>query len=158
MLALSALALPAGAGGLDFSPRAVAACLEAGGGRDCIGASAEACMEATEGGYSTVVMNGCLAAEHEWWDAELNARYGELQARARRIDAQPQPEGMPPRPSDAQALRDMQRAWIAFRDAGCQYDALQWFGGTGASTAYLACQMRMTGEQALTLRGLLGEG
>lgn len=157
-LALAALAFPAGAEGLNFSPRAVETCLEAGGGRECIAASAEACMEATEGGYSTAGMNGCLAAAHEWWDGELNARYAELQARARDIDAQEPIEGMRPRPSDVQALRDMQRAWIAFRDASCQYDALQWFGGTGASTTYLACLMRMTGEQALTLRRLLGEG
>ncbi|KPQ06545.1 MAG: hypothetical protein HLUCCA12_09685 [Rhodobacteraceae bacterium HLUCCA12] len=150
--------LGAVAEGLKFSPRSVESCLDQGGWRDCIGAAANACMEATEGGYATPVIAGCLSAEHEWWDSELNARYSELQDRARDIDAEPAIEGMPPRPSEAEALREMQRAWIAYRDATCRYEELQWWGGTGASGAYIGCLMRLTGEQALTLRSYLAEG
>ena len=157
-MAVTWLAVPAHAQGMQFSPAPVAACVDQGGGYECIGAAAEACMDATEGGYSTAVMNGCLEAEYEWWDADLNARYRALQARARSTDTQPPIDGLGQRPSESDALRDMQRAWIAFRDASCSYAALQWFGGTGASTAYLACLMRMTGEQALVLRGHLQEG
>lgn len=115
-------------------------------------------MEATEGGYSTPVMAGCLDAEREYWDAQLNAAYGDLRARAQQFDADPPIDGMPPRPSSMDALRDMQRAWIAYRDASCRYEELQWWGGTGASGANIGCQMRLTGEQALTLRSYLAEG
>lgn len=115
-------------------------------------------MEETEGGYTTPGMAGCLDAEREYWDGELNAAYGELRARAQQFDADPPIEGLPPRPSSVDALRDMQRAWIAFRDASCRYEQLQWWGGTGASGAYTGCLMRLTGEQALTLRSYLAEG
>ena len=157
-LGLAALAFPAAAEGLKFSPRAVETCIAQGGWRDCIGTAANACMEETEGGYTTPGMAGCLDAEREYWDGELNAAYGELRARAQQFDADPPIEGLPPRPSSVDALRDMQRAWIAFRDASCRYEQLQWWGGTGASGAYTGCLMRLTGEQALTLRSYLAEG
>jgi len=54
-------------------------------------------------------------------------------------------------PAQAEALRDMQRAWIAFRDATCTYEASQWSGGTGQGPAYEGCVMRMTAEQTLYL-------
>ena len=57
----------------------------------------------------------------------------------------------PELPKQAEALRDMQRAWITFRDAACDYERSQWGGGTGGGPATLACLMRMTGEQALLL-------
>jgi len=157
-LGLVALAFPAAAEGLKFSPRAVETCLEQGGGNECIGLAAQACMEETEGGYSTPVIGGCLDAERAFWDDLLNTAYGELRVRSQEIDAQEPYEGLPPRPSDIDALRDMQRAWIAYRDASCRYEELQWWGGTGASGAYIGCLMRMTGEQTLTLRSYLAEG
>lgn len=157
-LGFVALAFPAAAEGLKFSPRVVETCLEQDGWRDCIGSAAQACMEESESGYTTPGIQGCLSAEYEWWDAELNARYRELQAHAQIVDAEAPIEGLPPRPSDADALRDMQRAWIAYRDATCRYEELQWWGGTGASGAYVGCLMRLTGEQALTLRSYLAEG
>lgn len=158
VLVLAAMTVPAAAEELKFAPDVISACLEAGGRRDCIGLAAHRCMEESEGGYSTPVTAWCFAAERDWWDAELNARYADLQARARVIDAQAPVEGLPPRPSDIDALRDMQRAWIAFRDTSCHYEELQWWGGTGASGTRIYCQMRLTGEQALTLRSYLNEG
>jgi len=145
--------------GLRFDPSHAQNCLADGGWRDCIGVAAQRCMEFTEGGYSTQGMSGCLAAEHAWWDGELNALYQELRARERAGDADWQPiPGMLPRPSGADALRDMQRAWIVFRDATCRYEELQWWGGTGASGAMNGCLMRVTAEQVLALRGYLAEG
>lgn len=159
-LAMVSLLLPgaAVAENLNFSPRAVNDCLEGGGWRDCIGTAAQACMEDTEGGYSTPGMAACLDAERAWWDGLLNTAYGELRERARTIDAEEPIPGMAPRPSDETALRDMQRAWIAWRDASCTFEAQQWWGGTGASGVYVGCLMRLTGEQALHLRSLLAEG
>ena len=45
----------------------------------------------------------------------------------------------------------MQRAWIGWRDATCDYERAQWGGGTGGGPATVACLMRLTGEQALYL-------
>lgn len=157
----SILALPDAAWGqgVRFDARQIQSCLDRGEGRACIGAAAEACMEATPGGYSTVGMGGCTAAEEAWWDAELNAAYQALRTRERRADTDWQPiPGMLPRPSGADTLRDVQRAWIGWRDATCQYEELQWWGGTGASLAGASCRMRLTGEQALTLRAYLADG
>lgn len=152
-------ALPATAQELRFDPAPLAACLADGGGRDCIGAAAETCMAATEGGYSTAGMVGCLAAEHDWWDDALNAAYRDLRAREQAIDARPEPQpGAGPRPSGADAIRDVQRAWIAWRDATCRYEHMQWWGGTGAAVAANACLLQRTAEQTLMLKGYLADG
>jgi len=178
-LALLALAgLPAAAPaaaqeGLRFDAAPLLACLAAAGpgagdaakgdgaatdgaARACIGLAAEACMAATEGGWSTIGMVGCVSAEHDWWDADLNTTYRDLRARERQGDADwPQTPGILPRPSGADALRDMQRAWIAWRDATCLYEELDWWGGTGAALIGASCRLQLTAEQALRLRGYL---
>ena len=43
----------------------------------------------------------------------------------------------------ADSLRDMQRAWITFRDAKCDWETVQWGGGTGAGPARLSCLMHI---------------
>ena len=142
---------------VDFSPSFTNDCISGGGGTECIGASANACMEATEGGFSTAGMNGCLDMEFAFWDAELNRAYQSLMEFEEAIDTQ-SAKSEPDRPSGAQALRDMQRSWIAYRDATCNYEILQWYGGTGASPAWLSCTMRLTGQQAMYLSDMLVQG
>ena len=164
-LVLSLLAAPAAAqsvkddGRLRFDGGLIQSCLDGGGWRDCIGVAANACIEATPGGYSTVGMTGCTMAEEAWWDARLNAEYRALMAREEQGDADWQPiPGLLPRPSGAEALRTAQRAWIAWRDATCTYEELQWWGGTGASGAGAGCRMRLTAEQVLMLMSYQAEG
>jgi len=146
-----ALASSTAAQDLSYSNRATEECLSgsASGAEmsDCIGASATACMEDTPGGFSTVGMGGCIDRELSYWDARLNDVYGEVRAEARELDR----DKFKGAPSQADALRDMQRAWIAFRDATCAYEASQWGGGTGAGPAFLGCLMRLSGEQTLYL-------
>jgi uncharacterized protein YecT (DUF1311 family) len=60
-------------------------------------------------------------------------------------------------PPPAVALREMQRAWIAWRDAACDYEVSQWGGGTGGGPAWSQCAMQMTGEQALALEERLAQ-
>ena len=144
-----------------FSPEATEACLAATGGSvwarmDCVGASAEVCIEDTEGGYSTVGMGACIWAEHEYWDARLNAAYGELLARPAEGDAENH-EYQPNLPSMEDALREMQRAWIPFRDATCAYERSLWGGGTGGGPAAADCLMQETARQALRLESILRE-
>ncbi len=141
------LGLPATAQEMAFTPDATEACLAGGGGEACIGASAQLCISAPDG-YSTVGMGYCLDAEREYWDARLNDTYQRLVAEEAARDAGAAP------PLVA-SLRAMQRAWIGFRDATCDYERAQWGGGTGQGPATAACLMRETARQAMRLEAWL---
>jgi uncharacterized protein YecT (DUF1311 family) len=140
--------------GLVFNPGATEACLAAADDmaaeRLCIGASATACMEATPGGYSTYGMGGCISRELDWWDARLNAAYRQAMAEAKQADRD---NGAGPNgpPLQAEALKAMQRAWIPFRDASCNWEYSKWGGGTGGGPASASCLMTLTAEQTLVL-------
>ncbi len=139
-----AVTLPVGAlaQDLSFSPQVTADCVSSGQPfEECIGAAAEDCME--RNGSATVVMSACYGAETDWWDARLNEIYSGVMAEAKgmvRVHGEHAP-------SQAEALRRMQRAWIAYRDETCSYEASLWGGGTGSGPAFNACLMRMTAEQ-----------
>ncbi|WP_149866415.1 lysozyme inhibitor LprI family protein [Tropicimonas marinistellae] len=123
----------------------------------CIGVAAEACMASNEMGYTTVGMGYCFDQELVFWDARLNAAYGPLMQREKAMDAEMTQLGATV-PSLAEALRGMQRAWIPYRDATCDYERAQWGNGTGGGPATLACLMDLTGRQALELERRLNDG
>jgi len=144
---------------LIFNMRQTLSCIEAAptgaAARACIGASANACMNATDMGSTTVGMGGCIDRELSYWDGRLNASYRALRARDRSEDAEF--AGAAGYVSQADALRDMQRAWIGWRDATCDYERAQWGGGSGGGPATLGCLMRLTAEQALYLETMMVE-
>ncbi|MFK7938934.1 MAG: lysozyme inhibitor LprI family protein [Roseovarius sp.] len=148
-LVLSCMILPAPAMAqtLSFDITPTAACVAQGVGQPCVGKAANQCMETSEGGYSTNGMSGCTAHELDWWDDRLNAVYTETQKRLTAADAEA-PSYAPPQ---RDALKDMQRAWIPFRDAKCEFVATEWMGGSGAGPATLWCLMDETARQALYL-------
>ena len=139
---------------MAFDPGPTEACLAAGTSDpvSCIGHAADACMLENPQGETTMGMGFCLSGEWEWWDARLNAAYGALMEKHVAGDAQMKAEGLEV-PSVAGALRDMQRAWIVWRDASCDYERAQWAGGTGGVPATAACFMQHTGVRALELEG-----
>ncbi len=162
-----ALVLSWGAGGapvraqeevLAFSMEATEACLADGAHpgtpAQCIGESARLCMERSDYGQTTVGITACLGHELEAWDRRLNAAYRALMAQERAADAELADLGSAA-PRAAVALREMQRAWIAWRDARCAYVAARWGGGTGAGPAAQECFMEETGRQALFLKRML---
>ncbi|SIN94298.1 lysozyme inhibitor LprI family protein [Vannielia litorea] len=155
ILVLLALASPAAAQELAFDPLLAEECEEQrpefAAREQCIGWAANACMENTEGGQSTAGMNGCLDAEWQYWDARLNQHYREAIARAKGFDVE-MATAQNGHLSAEETLRDMQRAWIVFRDAKCDYVRSQWSGGTGQGPAMLSCLMQETGRQALWLQ------
>jgi len=112
--------------------------------RQCIGIAANTCMDTNDGGYSTYGMGACLSQELDWWDGQLNYAYQELMAASRQADGLNGDYA----PSQAEALRDMQRAWITYRDAKCDFERTQWGGGTGGSPAALSCLMYETATQS----------
>ncbi len=147
------MAAPVAAQDFEFSTAAVEGCLAGlGSGEDaraCIGASANACM-ATDAGGTTVGMGACLSRELSYWDDRLNAAYGVAMAAARATDTEMADLGSAA-PHQAPALREMQRAWITFRDAKCDHARSLWGGGTGGGPATVDCLMQTTGAQALYL-------
>jgi len=151
---LTLLAAPVLAQDLQYTDRGTESCLEEaesyGAKIDCAGASAGQCMEDTPGGQSTVGMGGCLDRELSYWDGLLNSHYKVAMAQAKNLDAE-RPASMKDLPGAAAALREMQRAWIPFRDKACAYEASLWSGGTGQGPAALSCLMQQTAKQTLTL-------
>ncbi len=138
---------------LSYSSDATLDCLKDANGdaaQDaCIGTAANACMD-TADGSTTVGMGYCLSQELSLWDERLNSAFRALMALERADDAEMKEIGAHV-PRKVPALRNMQRAWIGFRDAACAYEYSQWGGGTGGGPASTACLLRLTGEQALEL-------
>jgi len=99
---------------------------------------ADPCIEKDGSNLGTA---DCYRIETVIWDAILNENYKELMAA---LDDKEQ----------AQKLKDMQRAWIAFRDTTCDF---YWFKIRGSMSVPMtaACQLRETARRALLLAFLI---
>lgn len=150
-LALLLLTLPAYAQDMAFditpSLECVAVAPDTNAAKLCIGEAASTCME-QEMGFTTLGMGFCLDAELSYWDGVLNDSFQTLRTMLRASDST-LPEYLA---KQADGLRDMQRAWITYRDTRCSFEASLMQGGTAGSTVYLGCAMQLTGEQALFLQ------
>jgi len=121
------------------------------GAMACAGRAAQDCIM-QENGETTLGMMQCFESEWNFWDDKLNAAYAQRLASAKTDDADM--ASMMASPMFlVDSLRDMQRAWITFRDATCTFERAQWMGGTGGGPASAACLMRETARQALKLEG-----
>ncbi len=159
LLASPALAQDAAPGGPRADTSLIEACLEnvsiaAEDGApfppsNCIGLAAKACMEQPDGS-STAGMVSCSTQELEYWDKVLNTAYQELVIQSKAVDANAA-EGQP---KQADRLRDMQRKWIAFRDASCAWEIGQFPGGSIQGPVSAQCDLRLTAAQALRLQDL----
>ncbi|MAR72918.1 MAG: hypothetical protein CME78_11915 [Halomonas sp.] len=119
---------------------------------DCVGLAADACQQ-TPGGATTLGIVDCLAQETRVWDELLNAQYQELRALMREQDEGNPDVGI----SRVDALREVQRAWITFRDAECGYAYARYQDGTIRSVVAAACRLEQTAQRALALKGILHE-
>jgi uncharacterized protein YecT (DUF1311 family) len=90
---------------------------------------------------TTVEMNVCGDAAFQEADKRLNAAYKEALKYVAESDLEAPYD---PKSWEA-ALRASQRAWVAFRDADCKGAVpMEWSGGTGTSSAVLACMTDKT--------------
>jgi uncharacterized protein YecT (DUF1311 family) len=90
------------------------------------------CSEQT----TTVEMNFCADEDFKASDAKLNAAYKRVLAQIADSDLEKPYD----RDSWEKAVRESQRAWVAFRDADCKGAVpMEWSGGTGATSAVLGC-------------------
>ena len=152
-LILCLMAAPLAAQDIDYDPTILSLCLENAENRtdraSCIGRGAAACTR-TDAGQFTVGLGYCYSSEWEDWDARLNAAYQQLIVQQREL-ADDTAAYNPNIPNALEVMRDMQRAWITYRDQACTWEAVQWSGGTGAGPASAACMMRLTAQQTLFL-------
>jgi uncharacterized protein YecT (DUF1311 family) len=95
----------------------------------------------TPEGSSTHGMADCFRVEWAIWDVLLNENYKNL---ATDLDEQ-----------QTTKLREMQRAWIAYRDTTCGFYYIK-IQGTMAIPMTAACEARETARRAMLLKFLSG--
>ncbi len=120
-----------------FAGVAEAGEVDAGGGvslLDCIGAASNVCQEEDP---STQGIVACNSREQSWWDEQLNDHYATLKA-----GLQADIFG---------SLQKAQRAWLAYRDANCDYQYQLWGDGTMRQVIGSYCWMEMTAQRAIDL-------
>ena len=98
-------------------------------------AKKEACAEP----QTQSEMNQCAIDEFKKADAELNKVFQQLLSKTDRQEK----------------LKAAQRAWIAFRDADCEYDAAEAEGGTMEPTLRYSCYATATKTRTNQLRASL---
>lgn len=119
--------------------------------RACIGLSADACADASVGGFNTRSMTACLKFEYDLFDDMLNAEYGIVHDLAQDLDKQDNGNSFDD-VSMVDRLVQMQRAWIAYRDATCAYEQRQFDGGTLGQLVHIDCLTQLTAEQTFRLQ------
>ncbi|WP_339113139.1 lysozyme inhibitor LprI family protein [Thioclava sp. GXIMD2076] len=88
-------------------------------------------------------MTACAGQDYATADAELNAAYAEARTRAHERGA-----------VQAGALLQAQRAWIAYRDAACIAEGLEYDGGSMQPMAVAMCKTELTKRRSEDLRRL----
>lgn len=99
----------------------------------------DACIAKAAGVDASIA--DCSEAEIARQDKLLNTAYKELIGRS---DA-----------DSKAALQKAERAWIAFRDAQCDYEYKQEGGGTLARVLFSSCRLNFTIERVKALQGFL---
>lgn len=98
----------------------------------------------------------CAHREYEEADAELNRIWHDMVAYAKNLDEEVAPvakeRGLP---TTLEALRAAQRAWIAFRDAQCQFESYDAFGGTAQPMVGSLCLAQVTRDRVASFKLLL---
>lgn len=103
---------------------------------------------------SQMEMTACASQDYERADAELNRLWRRIIAEAEANDRSPD-SGRTAEDdrSEAAILRAAQRAWIAFRDAQCEYEGLGERGGSMEPMIVNQCLARLTRERIAQLEG-----
>jgi uncharacterized protein YecT (DUF1311 family) len=108
---------------------------------ECIGAAADACLEKGED-TSTYGMIACHGDEADVWDERLNRDYQALMKTMKS--------------PGKERVRDLERAWMDFRDKKCAYRQME-DEGTVGMIQNIACYKEETARQALFLNGILDQ-
>ncbi|HZS39058.1 MAG TPA: lysozyme inhibitor LprI family protein [Polyangia bacterium] len=105
--------------------------------QDCVGKAVALCLDGPE----TMAVFDCQIHETAIWDELLNARYRELSR-------------LLPKPVFDE-LREVQRAWVKYRDAKCTFNqSLPDVGETGRDKMEHGCRLDETARRANELEQL----
>jgi uncharacterized protein YecT (DUF1311 family) len=100
-----------------------------------------------------IEMNACATLDFGQADRALNAAWPRAIASARAADSEID-RSYDRRPTSEAKLREAQRAWIAFRDAHCTWQAYgEARGGSMEPASYDACRATLTRERIRQLDG-----
>lgn len=113
-------------------------------------AGAPALLAAQDGGRCPEArtqhdLNVCAAETYARADTVLNERWQQL---VRSLSRQPR---------RVEVLRTAQRAWIRFRDAQCEFEGLEFDGGSMQPMVELLCMADLTEQRANELAAMLGQ-
>ncbi len=97
----------------------------------------------------------CAGIDYKKADATLNEVWDEALFIAKEEDMLGDVDDG--RPSNEEALRKAQRAWIAYRDANCAYEGYAARGGSMEPMLVNLCLARLTEERTVLLRRLVQE-
>lgn len=92
---------------------------------------------------SQLAMNTCAAKDYERDDARLNKTYKELVTKLEK--------------DRREKIKEVQVAWIKYRDLQCDFDSAGYEGGTMYSLVRSSCLSRMTNERTKDLKAMLEE-
>lgn len=95
-------------------------------------------------------MTVCAGQDYDKADKELNAEYQKLRKVLAERDKAADEAGK----GATEALVAAQRAWVAFRDANCDFHGFQARGGTMEPMLIASCLADMSRERATELRQL----
>jgi uncharacterized protein YecT (DUF1311 family) len=105
---------------------------------------------------SNLEMKMCASENLTKADAELNQAFERaLEAAKGQYESVRRDPGFESMPNMPDELRKVERAWMAFRDANCDYQNLVYYGGSMASLAVIGCRLDMTKARTKELKDLV---
>lgn len=90
-----------------------------------------------------LAMNMCAGKEFDREDARLNRNYRDLMGKLE--------------PARREKMRELQRVWISFRDLQCEFQSVQYEGGSMYSLVRSSCLTGLTKQRNKDLKDLLEE-
>ena len=136
-----------------------AAARDADAAEGCMGRATEACIAAIGADGATPALAFCGQVEAEAWDGPLNEAYQALVVQAKEADAHYRTiDGLEGFAVEEESLRAAQRAWLAFRQAECDYAYARQGSGSLRGIVHPGCLASFTARRTIELRRYGEEG
>lgn len=90
-----------------------------------------------------IAMNVCASRDYDREDKRLNDSYRDLVAKLE--------------PAKREKLREVQRVWLSYRDLNCDFQSVDYQGGTIHSLVQSTCLAEMTKQRTKDLKAMLEE-
>lgn len=114
-----------------------------------ISGAADPSFECSIGNSSQVEIGNCVIATAATVDAALDIALGFARASAKELD------GVTGREVAGPALEAAQAAWLAYRDAQCEFVGATFGGGSGTGIAIQSCRVELGRSRVTELMNLV---